>query len=1043
MIYGSSRVVRIISSNIAGASQGVTGNTGSTGSIGPTGPQGATGSIGSVGFGLSGFTGSGTQVIFYGAQVTFTFDNVRGATGLSANIETPVFRVQNLGVQTQTSTNLKSAYIHNEPLPREYQPFSSGTDETVYFKTLTIQGNSQVQIPNFVGISSNSSVVFLYGATLEDNQQPIGNTGELMYIDENAGFGAGTLKAAAAPNTKYVPSENQLIIDQTFSREAIFGNKNWSVSGVKGFQYNNLVGNFSYYGGMSGNSFGTSTVQNTFIPQFKYDTSTDSYIPEAGDEYSGFTLAQSIIIGITSGVTFERVSFLAASGISQNNKFSPQNLTRDKIGSCCFCKNSVTDRVCIDYVSQDYCNAISGIFNTESCVNRVTGSECFSDGACCVYDENEQRTKCINTTAFKCQEFGGIFNESKTCANVAVGGEIFTCPTNFCTTTETGKCCVSGKCYNLNRVDCESISGSVFFAGQTCESQDGDSDCCSLTSVLGACCVGGNCTDGVTPKACNGIFQGIGTSCREVNCCGYSFSDDYFKGACADSCKALGAQQVYSCLKPGDKLGGGYFVGFVGMPNPCSSFNYPNLAYGEPLECLINPRGDIGIQTWRCKTCKGISGSDNTGSIEYFARTYPNTLPKNALDSRCMLKAGVPFVQQAYALDGITWPSEILFEGGVGYSVYRGTHSYSLVGSGLAVEHLTNTDSIYKYLASKIYGDNDIHILWALIIAPEDIEVSTSPAGNTGGSRLLSWGMMQGAHKADSSGRPLDIVIEEVPTYPVDGFLSTRIHDGSSRTNPDIWFRGVSGTTFDQNAYKRFSFGNGPAWRTNVRESEITTNKTKFKDAYTEMWNDSNPLTSAIRQITDINGSGYYGHNDWYIPSITELNYIYYNLPELNASLALEGSQIIGGTEYWSSTSVSRLKSWSRISPLDKDTYQLETIDSRMEPYLVDNRLTSQSGSVYPYGVLNPDDAYKFTMAVSNGQKMLTQVFNTSDGTIKGMIRSRQRNARVANLRPVRRIPLVVTCKNFYHNSNILYNYWKSGSTGCASCLDAIERMCN
>ena len=1043
MIYGSSRVVRVISSNIAGASQGVTGNTGPTGTTGPTGPQGATGSIGSPGFGLSGFTGSGNQVVFYGANFAFTFDNVRGNTGISANIETPVFRVQNLGVQTQTPTSLKSAYIHNEPLPREYQPFSSETDETVYFKTLSIEGNSQVQISNFVGISSNSSVVFLYGATLEDNQQPIGNTGELMYIDENAGFGAGTLKAAAAPNTKYVPSENQLIIDQTFSRETIFGNKNWSVSGVKGFQYNNLAGNFNYYGGLSGTCFGTSTVHNTFLPQFRYNTSTDTYIPEAGDEYSGFTLSQTIIVGVTSGVTFERISFLSSSGITQYNTFLPQNLTRDKIGSCCFCKNNVTDRVCIDYVSQNYCNAISGIFNTESCVNRLNGSECFSDGACCVYDESEQRTKCINTTAFKCQEFGGIFNESKTCRNVAVGGEIFTCPTNFCTTTETGKCCVLGKCYNLTRIDCNSISGSVFFAGETCESQDGDSDCCSLTSVLGACCTGRNCIDGVTPKNCNGIFQGIGTSCREVNCCGYSFSDDYFKGACADSCKALGEQQVYSCLQPGDKLGGGYFVGFIGMPNPCNSFNYPNLAFGEPLECLINPRGDIGVQDWRCKTCKGISGNDNAGSIEYFARTYPNTLPKNALDSRCMLKAGVPFVQQAYNLNGITWPSELLFEGGYGYSVYRGTHSYSLVGSGLAVEHLTTNDSIYKHLASKIYGDNDIHILWALIIAPEDIEVSTSPGGNTGGSRLLSWGMMQGAHKADASGRPLDIVIEEVPTYPVDGLLSTRIHDGSSRNNPDIWFRGVSGATFDEHAYKRFSFGNGPAWRNNVRESEIIRDKTKFKSAYTEMWNDNNPLTSAIRQITDINGGGFYGHNDWYIPSITELNYIYNNLSDLNASLALEGNQIIGGNEYWSSTSVSRLKSWSRVSPLDKDTYVLETIDSRLEPHLVDNRITSQSGSIQPYGVLNADDAYKFTMAVSNGQKMLTQVFNTSDDTIKGMIRSRQRNARVANLRPVRRIPLVVTCRNFYHNSNILYNYWTAGSSGCSSCLDAIERMCN
>lgn len=1042
MIYGSSRVVRVVT-NVPGASKGATGNTGPTG---PTGPVGATGSVGPIGFpgfGLSGFTGSGNQIVFYGSNITFTFDNVRGLTGISANVGTPIFRVENLGIQVQSETTKKSAYIHNEPVSREYVPFSTDTDETVYFKTITIEGNSQVQIPNFVGISSTSNAVFLFGATLEDNQQPIGNTGELMYIDENAGFGAGTLKAASAPNTKYVPSENQLIIDQTFSRESIARNKNWSVVGVKGFQYVNLFESFNYYGGISGTCFGTSTVTNTFVPPFKYNLATDSYVPEAGEEYNGFTLSQSIIIGITSGITFERLDFIPSSGISQNNKFLPQNLTRNKIGSCCYCRSNVTDRVCIDYVSQNYCNAISGIFSTEPCVNRSSGSDCFSEGACCVYDISEQRTKCINTTAFKCSEFGGVFNETKTCSNVAVGGEIFTCPTNFCTIGEPGKCCVNGNCYNLARIDCLSISGGLFFAGVSCESADADRDCCTFTARNGACCVNGQCIDNSTPKSCNGIFQGIGTVCREVNCCGYTFSDDYFKGACADNCKALGSQQVYSCLRPGDKLGGGYFVGFVGMPNPCQSFSNPNLAHGEPLECLINPRGNIGVPNWRCRSCLGISGSDNAGSVDYFARTYPNTLPRNALDSKCMLKAGVPFVQQLYAVGGVTWPSERFFQGGFGYSLSRGTYSYTLINSGLAVEHLTNSDSLYKHVASKYYGNNEIHILWALIIAPEDIEVSTSPAGNTGGSRLLSWGMMQGAHKADSSGRPQEIVIEEVPTYPVDGLLSTRIHDGSSRTNPDLWFRPQPGTTHDEFAYRRFSFGNGVAWKNDVRESDITRNKEKFKNAYTEMWNDNNPLTSAIRQITNINGVGFYGHNDWYIPSITELNYIYYNIEELNASLAVEGNQILGGTEYWSSTSVSRLKSWNNVEPLNKDRYVLENIDPITEPYLADNRLTSQSSAISPYGVLSADDAYKFTMAVSNGQKMLTQVFNHSDSSIRGMMRSRQRNARVANLRPVRRIPLVVTCRNFYHTTNILYNYWASGSTGCSSCLDAVEGLCD
>ena len=91
---------------------------------------------------------------------------------------------------------------------------------------------------------------------------------------------------------------------------------------------------------------------------------------------------------------------------------------------------------------------------------------------------------------------------------------------------------------------------------------------------------------------------------------------------------------------------------------------------------------------------------------------------------------------------------------------------------------------------------------------------------------------------------------------------------------------------------------------------------------------------------------------------------------------------------------------------------------------------------------LSKDNAYKFTMSVANGQKMLTQVFDDTSTTTSGMIKSQHRSSRVANLRPVRRIPLVVTCNNFYYNTNMLNNYWSSGSTGCASCIDHIEGMC-
>jgi len=440
---------------------------------------------------------------------------------------------------------------------------------------------------------------------------------------------------------------------------------------------------------------------------------------------------------------------------------------------------------------------------------------------------------------------------------------------------------------------------------------------------------------------------------------------------------------------------------------------------------MIFPRGNFNnVPTWYLKTCKGTDGTTNIGAIDYFARTYPLTLPKNALDSRCMLKAGVPFVQQAYALNGITWPSELLFEGGHEYTKNRGAYAYSLVGSGLAVEYLDGSENnLYRYLASKVYGQNDIQIMWALIVAPEDVELGS-------GTRTLSWGMMQGCHYPNSSGVPQEIVNEEIPTYPVDGLLTTRLHDATSKQNPDYWFRG----TTDANAYNRFSFGNGVAWDYGTNKTSITTDKNAFKTAYSKMWDKKNPLDSALRQISNINESSLYGYNDWYIPSAIELNYVYSNLSTLNASLAVNGDQILGGLEYWSSTSVSRLSSWNNADPLDKDSYQLEGISNQIEPYLSNTRITSNNS----FG-LTEDGAYKFTMAVSNGEKMLTQIFNSEETDQLGRMISRNRNSKIANLRPVRRIPLVVTCGGFYYSNNILNNYWKSGSTGCASCLDIAE----
>lgn len=1041
MIYGSSRISSY--KTISGLTAGPTGATGANGPTGSTGSIGPTGSTGGTGYGISGGVAIGNTLHFYGITgITLGSFYSFGAVGVSSGGE--VYKIVGLGVDEQNqSTNI---------IFGENEQFVKGV--TAVFKGFTLSGFVP-GITKFVGMSADASTLYFHGATVAEFQTPLGITGELIFVDPSVGFGLGVLKGAAAKNTQWDASKNQLTIDQVFTREAIYQNKNWNAFGTNPFDFVPDSTAFSYYGGLTGlkgATFGTATLQNALTPQLIYFASA-----QYGIETIGATpieeLSQTITLGFTGGATMEFITFpnTPQSG-GWTFTYEPQNITRESIGSCCFCQNpnedGTSDKICLDYVSRQYCTSISGSFDTSACKDRSTSSDCYFEGACCVYDSETQETKCVNTSSDLCAKFHGVFNYGKHCGGAWNNGELFECPTSICSTgpVEVGKCCVAGRCFNLSKVTCESIFGTTWSSGQ-CVTETTDPTCCAAHNIVGACCKPGpnhTCVS-LDPQDCmgvGGIFKGFGSKCSEVSCCGSALSDDYFKGVCADSCKALGPNQIYSCLEIGTKIGGGYFAGFVGMPNPCNGFSNPNLAHGEPLECLCNPRGVIqGNPNWKYKTCLGISGADNAGSIDYFARTYPVVLPKASLDSQCILKAGVPFVQQAYNLNDILWPSARLFEGTSTYTPNRGKHSFSLIDTGLAVEYFDGfTSNLYQYLSAQVYGENDIHVLWALIVGPEDIEVVNN-------EKKLSWGMMQGCHKANSSGVSIEINTEEIPTYPVDGLLSTRIHDSSSKDNPNLWFRSditsnqIPGFLIsDKNAYMRFTFGRGSNFNSSFSEQKIKTNKTIFKEAYAQMWDSQNPLDSALRQISITNETQSYGYNDWYIPSITELNYIYANIGELTGSMIANGDEVMDGDEYWSSTSVSRLIYWNKIYPLDKDFYKLDPIDSNIEPYLSHTRITSE-GNIFG---LNEDTAYEFTQSVANGQKMLTQVFNNDDtnSNLIGMVASRDRSARIANLRPVRRIPFVVTCDNFTYTSSMLTTYFSGGTAGCSSCLDHVEGLC-
>jgi hypothetical protein len=1005
---------------------GITGPTGGTGPSGPTGPTGSNSVFGSTGNGITGATGDNgslsTAIKFFANGLSFAFVSLKGPFDDGANDTTSFFTIKPMGVYKEDVSNNIGPDI-------ETDYFKS--DASVIFDKLNLTSN----LVTFTGTQSTNTLS-LFGSTL-GNIFVLGNTGELLYVSSQ-----GITKARGAENTKWDPKQNQMYLDFVSMREPMEWNKNYGV-GVSGsfeFQsYRNLVNptSFIFYntGNVGGVTNGTGSFATTFEPDF-IDNSSGIYVLNRASTSADNIpnkINLTMYFGVTGGSLVNQINFMPLSGYTALDTFTPQNFDRTKIGSCCYCDDDSKQKTCLDYISQEFCISVGGIFNTNSCDNRTTGSDCFFEGSCCIYDNETNESKCLNTTQEKCSLYNGYFFPGKVC-NLWEGEEYFSCPTNFCTINQRGKCCVKGRCFQLTEAECSGIPSSLFIAGATCTSELDDAECCAANNLFGACCLTGGGCENTMPAACNdiGTFMGSGTTCGTQSCCGQVYQDNYFTGVCANSCKAYGENQNFNCLNIGDKLAGGYFAGFVGMPNPCSNFSQPNVAFGEPLECLIKPRGANYLDTrWRCKTCIGNATGSNNGSIKYFARTYPEILPVEALQTKCLLKTGVPFIQQVFELGNVSWPADVMFKGTIAYSANNGTYSYNLINTGIAVEYFEENNNLYKYLAKQVYGADNIHIMWALIVAPED--------ATSGQSRNLRWGMVEGRHKANANGVPQKALLEEVTTYPVDGLLTTRIYDETSTQTPGLWFRDMDENGIDEYAYLRFSTGSGSFWNASVNQTEITTDIQKFKEAYTQVWQDNNPFDSALRVISNINSSSLYGYGDWYIPSITELNYIYNNIEELNNGLMIDGSKPLVEKEYWSSTSVGRLQSWDQQDFKNKDYYRLEQIDARLEPYLATSRLTS-SNQTFQF---TSDDAYKFTMSVCNGQKMLTQTFNSSNPTDMGRMTSKDRRIKGAALRPVRRIPLVVTCDGFFYNENIMNGlYYTDPNNKCASCIDKLEGLC-
>ena len=971
-----------VSAIITEGPRGFTGITGPTGNRGPTG-ESLRGFTGPTGIGIIGVTYVvGGGISFTNSRGNTLYASFSGITGTSYDGETPRGILLATGL-TQLGYSVLYSYVDSyvlnneaivEPNSPDINPISGQT--ALYVRTLEFSGSA------LKGKSADSSYIYLDGKTF-GAARPIGNTGEILYVS-----GANAFKSV--DQSKYTEATNLLSVALGPDRHPIHNNQNVQTGT---FVFGQNISGFSGPTGYAffQNDFGQFSINNNKYQSAETQKKSDVTLQ------IGTTGSDSLTFKFF-GVTFDSA-----------NKFTPQIQTDDNFGSCCFCQSDTTEIKCLDYVSNSYCVEVGGSFSTSSCLNRISSGDCYNEGACCV------NGKCINTSLEKCVQYKGTFFPGEVCAASGQDSSYFTCP-NTCDVIDPtkGKCCFRGFCFDLTKFECDSLPGAKFNPG-VCESPV-DQTCCG--DLIGACCEKSgseyNCRQ-KHPSQCTGIFHGANTQCAEVECCGKNFIETYFNSS--TDCRLTSNQP---CLPIGTKIGGGYLVGVVGMPSPCSSYGNPLVAYGQPLACRVHPRGSVvGPNSfyWNFKNCGGANGSAlgafgayaSDVNFEYFLRTKSSdTVNLNYADNalnKCLLKFGTPYIQQTYkditSIQGVQttvqWLDNIQYVGSIEYNLSNGFFAYPVGGAEVSLNYIipekhSNESPNYKYLAEKYYGANNIHMLWALIVAPDDAYSSSN----------VIWGMEEGRARLEGYNE------EPITSFAVDGLLMTRIFDESSKENPNLWFRDSQGTGKDLKAYDRFAFYNPTNitkrtnWNLSVVENTIETNINVFKQNYSEMWDTNNPQNSCTKQISILNQTSYEGYNDWYIPSITELNYIYENVDAINASILVNSEQLIDtNSDYWSSTTVSYLKSWSASNHLDYTSYQIEETPTSQ------NKNSKYRFIASDFSGLNDKKAYELSLNVSAGENMLVQSF-VQNGNNAGLVSSKNRKLFGAKLRPVRRIPIII-----------------------------------
>lgn len=865
MTRGSSTIPSIL---VFSGANYVTGPTGSTGPEGATGPS----LIGSTGASGPRFISASIQngVLGITYESGSYFFNVTGPAGGTEKVQGVVFRIGETGGSTAFS-------IFN------------GYDSDPYkltFKTIRIIGQGTG------GISGNAFYISSPGTT----NSYIGITGSFLYgTTDGSGFG-NVIEPTNDTNTNYyrsllTPSGSFGLTLDTFTYKVV---QNYDVDSAAGSTLNiNWIRTTSYSNfssALSSNDVKTSQVlpngytfnrtdQGTFINAV--NTSNNRLTPKMSFRSEGITL------GLISKVNDPIQVDINGSSIAYQ---SGANIA-SRLGSCCYCSadpsgsNSVIHRSCIDYTTQNFCNSIKGNFGFKTCNERYLSNDCYSGGACCV------NGVCLETTSELCSKVYGTFYANVKCKDLKEG-----CPSSC--QIEEASCCVDGVCYSLpaesaSEVLCNSLNGS--YGLTACSGRN-----CCTEGFLGACCVGTDCYDDITPIECKnrgGVYQGPGTICTSSSCCTDSIEKP-------NSFTTKRNFNIPETLSVGDYFEGGIVAGFVGYPAPSILTDTDNFfARGEVISELENY---LLTSVKRYVAVNGVFNSNLRCNCSNFS-------PSRYVDYSDITKTnGKVLNSDVKSLSGVLDAYNLTFYNRLSDACLVNQNKPCNDNGSENRKFGFNSISAYKQLCKKIHG-TDIPNAWILVVSPNDFSTNNVSFGmsNAVNGFEIPVGFENYSYELWQNNN-----LTPYGTTVFDGLLNTRLLDETSieRNNwfiPNNYITNGKNELIDPLAYHRFKHTNFSYWQSEIDQDKIIRDSGYFKEKYRELWYAVNNKTTALYQISDYNNNSYNGYSDWYIPSALELNIIQYNMDKINLGIInnTDGTwnTISEKYNYWTSTSGGKL----------------------------------------------------------------------------------------------------------------------------------------